>query len=241
MDENKVNSTPETEGQNYSLNDDRRVKVLSPGALVMKRFWRNRLAVIGISVLIFMFLFSFVGGIISPYGQNQFFYKDVEISREFAAVTENDEFRYKASETTDKFGSAVQAQVMLAIQTKKADFTYRDIAYTVKEEGKDFYSVYTDGELIGVAYKDVVSSSVEGQKLSFEFVYSALKAYTAEDAEDADRAAAQAGAEAVRRLSEALQRADGAVFPQDPGLYDRRRGARRRRSGARGRRRGRHL
>ena len=184
MDENKVNSTPETEGQNYSLNDDRRVKVLSPGALVMKRFWRNRLAVIGISVLIFMFLFSFVGGIISPYGQNQFFYKDVEISREFAAVTENDEFRYKASETTDKFGSAVQAQVMLAIQTKKADFTYRDIAYTVKEEGKDFYSVYTDGELIGVAYKDVVSSSVEGQKLSFEFVYSALKAYTAEDAED---------------------------------------------------------
>jgi peptide/nickel transport system permease protein len=180
VDENKNINTPETEEQNYSLNDDRRVRVLSPGALVMKRFWRNRLAVVGMSVLIFMFLFSFAGGIISPYGQNQFFYKDVEISREFAAVTENDEFRYRASDSTDKFGSAVQAQVMLAIQTKKADFTYRDIAYTVSEEGENFYSIYSDGELVGIAYKDIVSSSVEGKKLSFEFIFSALKAYTSD-------------------------------------------------------------
>ena len=182
MDENKNINTPETGEQNYSLNDDRRVKVLSPGALVMKRFWRNRLAVVGMSVLIFMFLFSFAGGIISPYGQNQFFYKDVEISREFAAVTENDEFRYRASDSTDKFGSAVQAQVMLAIQTKKADFAYRDIAYTVSEEGENFYSIYSDGELVGIAYKDIVSSSVEGKKLSFDFIYSALKAYTSDAA-----------------------------------------------------------
>ena len=31
--------------EQYSLNDDRRVKVLSPGAMVAKRFFRNRLAV----------------------------------------------------------------------------------------------------------------------------------------------------------------------------------------------------
>ena len=31
--------------EHYSLNDDRRVKVLSPGMLVAKRFFRNRLAV----------------------------------------------------------------------------------------------------------------------------------------------------------------------------------------------------
>ena len=47
--------------QQYSLNDDRRVKVLSPGALVARRFFRNRLAVIGLSILIAMFLFSFLG------------------------------------------------------------------------------------------------------------------------------------------------------------------------------------
>lgn len=52
--------------EHYSLNDDRRVKVLSPGALVAKRFFRNRLAVVGLSILVFMFVFSFIGGLPLP-------------------------------------------------------------------------------------------------------------------------------------------------------------------------------
>ena len=44
----------------YALDDERRIKVLSPSALVFRRFIRNRLAVIGVIILIFMFLFSFV-------------------------------------------------------------------------------------------------------------------------------------------------------------------------------------
>ena len=47
MSENTQNQNPQQE--QYSLNDDRRVKVLSPGALVAKRFFRNRLAVVGLS------------------------------------------------------------------------------------------------------------------------------------------------------------------------------------------------
>ena len=67
-----ANNAPKQEEQ-YSLNDDRRVKVLSPGTLVAKRFFRNRLAVIGLSILVAMFLFSFLGGVISPYGQDEQF------------------------------------------------------------------------------------------------------------------------------------------------------------------------
>lgn len=62
--------------EHYSLNDDRRVKVLSPGMLVAKRFFRNRLAVTGMAILLFMFVFSFIGGLISPYEQDKFFYAD---------------------------------------------------------------------------------------------------------------------------------------------------------------------
>ena len=51
-------------GEDYNLNDDRRVKVLSPGALVAKRFFRNRIAMVGLITLTLMFLFSFLGGII---------------------------------------------------------------------------------------------------------------------------------------------------------------------------------
>ena len=43
--------------EQYSLNDDRRVKVLSPGTLVAKRFFRNRLAVVGLVMLAVMFVF----------------------------------------------------------------------------------------------------------------------------------------------------------------------------------------
>ena len=56
-------ATEEKIEQELSLNDDRRVKVLSPGALVAKRFFRNRLAVVGLTMLVVMFVFSFIGGL----------------------------------------------------------------------------------------------------------------------------------------------------------------------------------
>ena len=162
----------------YSLNDDRRVKVLSPGALVAKRFFRNRLAVVGLSILIFMFLFSFVGGLVSPYAEDEFFYRDESINKEFAAVTENTEFRYMAKDSS-KFGSPVQAQTMLAIQKGLAGFSYGGNHYTMTQEGEDFYAISSGDTVVGIAYKDIVNSSLDGQKLDFDFVYAALKAYAA--------------------------------------------------------------
>ena len=57
------------------LDDVTRVKVLSPGRQVFKRFIRNRLAVFGTVLLIIMFVFSFLGPLVYPYGQKQIFYK----------------------------------------------------------------------------------------------------------------------------------------------------------------------
>ena len=47
------------------LDDVSRVKVLSPGRQVFKRFIRNRLAVVGSVLLITMFVFSFFGNFLS--------------------------------------------------------------------------------------------------------------------------------------------------------------------------------
>ena len=57
------------------LDDVARVKVLSPGRKVFKRFIRNRLAVFGSVTLILLFVFSFFGPLVYPYGQKQIFYK----------------------------------------------------------------------------------------------------------------------------------------------------------------------
>jgi peptide/nickel transport system permease protein len=86
------------EEQEYSLNDDRRVKTLSPGALTAKRFFRNRLAVLGLVILALMFLFSYVGGWLMPYDQDQLFYRDEIQMKEYAGVTENTEWRYLAAD-----------------------------------------------------------------------------------------------------------------------------------------------
>ena len=195
--------------EHYSLNDDRRVKVLSPGALVAKRFFRNRLAVVGLSILVFMFVFSFIGGLLSPYGEDQFFYREDQINKEFAVVTENSDFRYMAKDP-NLFGSAVQAQTMLAIQKNTPTFSYNGTNYALAQEGADFYAISSGGKLIGIAYKDVVSSS-DGQTLSFEFVYTALKSYAALEQELEDEAAQEtAGA------SEAAGATDDTAEPAEP-------------------------
>ena len=195
--------------EHFSLNDDRRVKVLSPGALVAKRFFRNRLAVVGLSILIFMFVFSFIGGLLSPYGEDEFFYREDQINKEFAVVTENSDFRYMAKDS-NLFGSAVQAQTMLAIQKNTPTFSYNGTNYALAQEGSDFYSISSGGKLIGIAYKDVVSSS-DGQALSFEFVYTALKSYAAL-AQEVEEEAEQETA----GVSEATGATDDAAEPAEP-------------------------
>ena len=164
--------------EQYSLNDDRRVKVLSPGAMVAKRFFRNRIAVVGLAILAFMFLFSFLGGVITPYQENQQFYREDVQHKDYAGVVKNEDFRYIVADGQE-LGNVLQAQVILAMQRGQDSFTYKDTDYLLTEEGPDLYRVsLSDGTTLGFAYKDIVSSSVEGTKLSFEFQSEALLAFT---------------------------------------------------------------
>ena len=161
--------------EQYSLNDDRRVKVLSPGMLVAKRFIRNRMAVTGLVILVFMFVFSFIGGLISPYGQDQFFYTDKTIRRDFGAAKENTEFQY-ASNNDEVFGLTAQARAMLAIQQGKTTFSNKSDNFTLTKVSDDFYSVEYNGQVVGYAGKKLVNASAKDSTLSFEFNYQALLA-----------------------------------------------------------------
>ena len=166
---------------NYSLNDDRRVKVLSPGALVAKRFFRNRLAVTGMIVLILMFAFSFIGGVVSPYKQDQKFYRVDQQSKAFAGAVRNEDWRYTARDGK-KFTGIVQAQTFLAITKNNENFSYGGVDYALTKLADDFYAVRTDGELIGIAAKEQVNSSTSNENFSFDFTYNALLAKAKGDA-----------------------------------------------------------
>lgn len=162
--------------EHYSLNDDRRVKVLSPGMLVAKRFIRNRMAVTGLVILIFMFVFSFIGGLVSPYGQDQFFYTDKTIRKSFGEAKENTEFRY-GSNSDELFGLTAQAKAMLAIQQGKDTFNFSNHNYTMNKVSDEMFTISCDGVMVGYAAKDMVNANAADQKLSFEFNYQALTAY----------------------------------------------------------------
>ncbi len=69
----KTNS--ESEQAEMTLDDSERVKVLSPGRLVFKRFIRNKLAIVGTCVLVLLFLFCYLGPIFYPYAEDQIFSK----------------------------------------------------------------------------------------------------------------------------------------------------------------------
>ena len=87
-EENKRNSRA------GALDDEQRVKVLSPSMLVFKRFIRNKLAIVGVAFILFMFLFAFVGGWVSPYGEDQVFTHYEGLEKDFASVTVNTDYRY---------------------------------------------------------------------------------------------------------------------------------------------------
>lgn len=56
-----------------------RVKVLSPGRTVAKRFFRSKLSVVGLVILVLLFLISFFGPLFSPWGEMQADRKNVTI------------------------------------------------------------------------------------------------------------------------------------------------------------------
>ncbi len=172
-DENKnVNQNGE---EQYSLNDDRRVKVLSPGAMVAKRFFRNRLAVTGMVILIIMFIFSFIGGLVSPYREDEVFYRRDYINKEYVGVTENTEYRYL--ELTEEYGAVQQAMTVLAIQQDKPTIEAKGKTYDVVKEGEGLYSIKDGDTAIGAAYLDIVSAEDSSVKFTPDFQYQALLAY----------------------------------------------------------------
>ncbi len=181
------NESERTNDTQYSLNDDRRVKVLSPGALVVKRFFRNRLAIVGLIMILSMAVFSFLGGLIIPYGESEQFYIDTNMRKEYVGVTHNDTFRYIVPEG-ESFSSILQSRFTLAQINGNDTFEYDKAEYTLTEDGKDLYSIRTaDGTLVAVAFKDIVNAADGVEDGTFTFKYEALKAYAAgKDSFDAE-------------------------------------------------------
>lgn len=64
--------------------------IMTPGQLVAKRFFRNKLACVGVAIIIVMALFCIIGPFITPYGEYEIFYKDMATGEEHRMQEELD-------------------------------------------------------------------------------------------------------------------------------------------------------
>ncbi len=119
-----------------ALDDERRVKVLSPGALVAKRFFRNRLAMVGLIILVAMFVFSFLGGVISPYGESQIFEDYEEVVTDFAGATRNTDYRFYEKES-GLIPSGARTSLILAVNNGDSTYTSGDNSYSIQQIGNE--------------------------------------------------------------------------------------------------------
>lgn len=140
--------------EEMALDDARRVKVLSPGMLVAKRFIRNRLAVIGLVILLFMFTFSFLGPVFSPYEQTQVFTGLSSMNKDYAGAIYNTELRYVVADE-EEFGSAARAQFLFALGKGNSTFTFDDTVYYYASEDEDTYRIMKLEPVADVVLDDV--------------------------------------------------------------------------------------
>ena len=71
MEQEKLNVTPETEVIENSgstgaeiVEEQQTYKEMSPIQLIFRRFFRSKLSIVGIVMIVFLFLFSFLGPVI---------------------------------------------------------------------------------------------------------------------------------------------------------------------------------
>ena len=123
-----------------TLDDEKRVKVLSPGMMVFKRFIRNRLAITGFVILVLMFLFSFLGGVLMPYSQSQVFTKTDFIIKDYAGATVNKELRYTVK-AGEQFPAPAFSQLILAKNRGEGFFQEKGTYYTYTVSNEDFLQI----------------------------------------------------------------------------------------------------
>lgn len=133
-----------------TLDSTERVKVLSPGQLVFKRFIKNKLAIVGSVVLIFMFIFAFIMPIFYPYSQTEIFYKYDKSIVNYAMASERGEYPLYQLEGTIELHYTVKnflTGTIKDIQTtgsgEKILEDENGASYLVKEFNENIYTLST--------------------------------------------------------------------------------------------------
>lgn len=209
-----VNSTFTTRASPLALDDTQRVKVLSPGRLVAKSFFRNKLAIVGLAILIFMFVFAFIFPLFYPYTQTQIFYKYGTLNSNYASATERTEYvsyslgdDISVSKTVknsmNSYIRDMNAQGLDQMQVTDSEGTM----YTVSKLNRQHSTPSPPTTLIEVARYSGVTLIASYDKIHQAFTYTDAEAFAAEAADGEEEPAAD-GEEPVETEAVSAQQAN---------------------------------
>ena len=139
--------TAEEQDDLHGENLTDRVKVLSPGMVVAKRFFRSKLSMIGLATLIILFLFSFVGPLFSPWGEEE---PDKSTSKDLVSYPA---IRYEYEDGTEY--KAFDITITKSDVNIKGDITWRHWLGT-DEQGYDIFTRLMYGGRISLTIGFVV-------------------------------------------------------------------------------------
>jgi len=146
------------ENKEVALDDVSRVKVLSPGRKVLKRFLKNRLAMFGVIVLAIMFFLSFIGPLFYAYGQKDIFYRYDTLNTNYASIKDNETFAESVVDPSLSVESGVNRKVTSNIRMMteegldKLMIAGSSGVYSLNKLGDDIYALnaYATSEKIAV-------------------------------------------------------------------------------------------
>ena len=145
----KAAAKAQVQDQEIHLDDVSRVKVLSPGRQVFKRFMLNRLAVFGSILLIVMFVFSFLGPLAYPYGQKEIFYKYDYQNVNYALAKENTTYTGYVLDSnvaiSNTAANMMNSNIKAMNQSGDSSLFFIDngVCYVVEELGEGIYTLGT--------------------------------------------------------------------------------------------------
>lgn len=146
----EVDEKPPEQRPQGALDDTRRVKVLSPGMLVFKRFIRNKLAIVGTITLLFMFAFCFIGGWGSKYEETEVFHKYDTILFDYGSGSERSSLvnYYIENENLVPAGIRFSMDSIVADMKDKSEnarvVTLNDSSYTITKQDDKTFTVSTN-------------------------------------------------------------------------------------------------
>lgn len=180
--------------KDMSLDSTERIKVLSPGQMVFKRFVTNKLAIVGTLVLFIMFTFAFIVPIFYAYGQTEIFYKYDYSVVDYAQATERTEYSVLYEPGANEVHYSVKNKLTATINSMVASgLTESEVAdsegnaYSISKEADNIYSLSISDK------KEICTVSGSVKYATYNAVLNDLKY--------------NAGAEAIDGLAEAVSKA----------------------------------